>query len=154
NNVQYVGDVARRVIPIAIDPVMEHPEERTGFTHPNLLAWVKQERPRLTMAALSLVKAYCDADRPSQGLTPLGSFEAWSDVIRQTLGWAGEADPCEGRKDIEATSNPEFETIAVLLQAWNACYGTTAVTLTQVEADTTREMQHSGPTSTTNKWNE
>jgi hypothetical protein len=121
NNVQYVGDVARRVVPIAIDPVMECPEDRTGFAHPNLLPWVKAERPRLTIAALTIVKAYFEAGCPSQGLTPFGSFEAWSDLIRQCLVWAGEADPNEGRKDIEATSNPEFETLAVLLDRIGIC---------------------------------
>ena len=85
NNVQYVGDVARRVVPIAIDPVMECPEERTGFAHPQLLAWVKAERPRLTTAALTIVKAYFEAGCPALGLTPFGSFEAWSDLIRQAL---------------------------------------------------------------------
>jgi hypothetical protein len=153
NNVQYAGDVARRVVPIAIDPKMECPEERTGFTHPNLLAWVRKERPGLTIAALTIVKGYFDAGCPAQGLSPYGSFEAWSDRIRQALVWAGEPDPCEGRKDIEASSNPEYETLAVLLHAWHACYGTTAVTLSQVEEDATRKMQHVGPESTANDWN-
>ena len=68
--------------------------------------------------------------------------------------WAGEADPCDGRKEIEATSNPEFETLTGLLYAWHACYGTTAVTLAQVEDETTRKMQHVGPESTANQWND
>ena len=93
NNVQYVGDVARRVVPIAIDPIMERPEERTGFAHPSLLPWVHAERPRLTMAALTIVKAYFEAGCPAQGLTPFGSFEAWSDLIRQALVWAGGRTP-------------------------------------------------------------
>jgi hypothetical protein len=154
NNVQYVGDVARRVVPIAIDPKMERPEERTDFQHTPLLPWVKQERPRLTIAALTIVKAYFEAGCPAQGLTPLGSFEAWSDLIRQAIVWAGEADPCEGRKAIEATSNPEFETLAVLLHAWHACYDTQAITLRQADEDTTRKMQHVGPGSTANIWND
>jgi hypothetical protein len=153
NNMQYVGDVARRVVPIAIDPVMERPEERTTFQHTPLLAWVATQRPQLTMAALTIVKAYCDAGKPSQGLTPLGSFEAWSTLIRHALVWAGEADPCEGRKELEAISNPEFETLTVLLHAWHACYETKAVTLAQMAEDCTRKMQHIGPESTANEWN-
>jgi hypothetical protein len=135
NNVQYVNDVARRVVPIAIDPKMERPEERTGFQHNPLLPWVQHERPRLTMAALTIVKAYFDAGCPAQGLTPMGSFEAWSDLIRQALVWAGEADPCEGRKAIEATSNPEYERLDVLLHVWHTCYGIKPVTLRQAVQD-------------------
>src|SRR5262249_10257827 len=111
------------------------------------------ERPRLTIAALTILKAYFEAGCPAQGLTPFGSFEAWSDLIRQALVWTGEADPCEGRKGLEATSNPEFETLAVLLHAWYACYKSEPVTLAQVEEDCTRKMQHLGPESTANAWN-
>lgn len=154
NNLQYLGDVARRVVPIAIDPKLERPEERRGFAHSPLPPWVQQERPRLVIAALTIVKAYFVAGCPTQGLTPLGSFEAWSDLIRQALVWAGEADPCEGRKEIEATSNPEFEALNVLLVAWETCYGTREVTLRQVVEDTTQHMQHVGPDTTRNAWND
>lgn len=153
NNVQYVGDVARRVVPIGLDPKCERPEERTGFVHPDLIAWVQRERPRLTMAALTIVKAYFEAGCPSQGLTPLGSFEAWSNLIRQALVWAGEADPCEGRKDIEATSNPEFERIDVLLHAWHACYDTQAVTLKRAVQDIGMYATR-GQGEPPNKWND
>jgi hypothetical protein len=154
NNVQYVGDTARRVVPIAIDPKMERPEERKGFQHTPLLPWVTKERPRLTIAALTIVKAYFVAGCPSQGLTPLGSFEAWSDLIRQALVWAGEDDPCEARKDIEATSNPEFEALDALLHAWKACYSHESKTLQEVLRDIEYKSQHVGPETTDNVWND
>jgi putative DNA primase/helicase len=154
NNMQYVGDLARRVIPIALDPRMERLEERTGFQHNPLLPWVQQERPRLTVAALTIVKASFEAGCPTQSVTPLGSFEVWSDLIRQALVWAGEADPCEGRKDIEVTSNPEFETLGTLLHAWKACYPHKSVTLKQVLDDIHQYAQHVGPETTRNEWND
>ncbi len=154
NNVQYLGDVARRVVPIALDPKLERPEERTGFQHSPLLPWLQRERPRLTIAALTIVQAFFVAGCPAQGLAPLGSFEAWSDLIRHALVWAGEADPCEGRKAIEATSNPECEDLAVLLSAWEQCYGTREVTLRHVVEDTTTHRQHVGPDTTRNTWND
>jgi putative DNA primase/helicase len=122
NNMQFKGDTARRIVPIDLDPKMEKPEERTGFVHNPLLPWVQRERPRLTVAALTIVKAYFEAGCPSQGLAPMGSFEQWSDLVRQALVWAGEADPNEGRKDLEAESDPEYERLAGLLEAWIACY--------------------------------
>jgi putative DNA primase/helicase len=154
NNLQCVGDVARRVVPIVLDPKLERPEERGGFLHNPLPPWVQQERPRLVVAALILVKAFFVAGCPAQGLTPFGSFEAWSDLIRQALVWAGVEDPCEGRKAIEATSNPEFEDLAVLLAAWETCYGSTEVTLRTVVEETTMKMQHVGPDTTRNPWND
>ena len=122
NNMQFQGDTARRIVPIDLDPKMERPEERTNFTHTPLIPWVQQQRPRLTVAALTIVKAYFEAGCPAQGITAMGSFEQWSDLIRHALVWAGEADPNEGRKDLEAESNPEYEQLAQLLQAWEVCY--------------------------------
>ena len=58
NNMQFKGDTARRIVPIDLDPKMEKPEERIGFKHNPLLPWVQQERPRLTVAALTIVKAF------------------------------------------------------------------------------------------------
>ena len=135
NNMTFKTDTARRVVPIDLDPKMERPEERTGFHHSPLLPWVQQEHPQLLTAALTILKAFFAADCPAQDITALGSFEAWSDLVRQALIWAGEADPCEGRKDIEAQSDPEFTRLAVLLEAWYACYATTPQALKRVLQD-------------------
>jgi len=122
--------------------MVEYPEQRTGFAHPDLLPWVTRERPRLTVAALTLLKAFFEAGCPFQGLTPYGSFEAWSDLIRSALVWVGEPDPCEGRREIEATSNPEYEDLAALLHAWYACYDTKAATLHRVVQDIGLYAEH------------
>ena len=114
---------------------MERPEERTGLAHSPLLPWVQQEHPRLLVAALTVLKAYCAADCPAQGITPLGSFEVWSDLVRQALLWAGEADPCDGRKHLEAESDPEFERLAQVLDTWHECYATQPQTLKRVLQD-------------------
>lgn len=140
NNMAFRGDTARRVVPIDLAPQMERPEERDNFTHSPLLDWVQQERPRLVIAALTIVKAFFVAGCPAQGITPLGSFEQWSTLARQALVWAGEADPCEGRKDLEAESDPAYEELATLLHTWQACYPTKNdrwpdVTLKQVVQD-------------------
>lgn len=135
NNMRFKGDTARRVVPIDLDPRMERPEERTGFIHSPLLPWVQQEHPRLLAAALTILKAYFAADCPPQRITPFGSFEPWSDLVRQALIWAGEEDPCAGRMDLEADSDPEFDRLARLLEAWHQCYDTQPQTLKRVLQD-------------------
>jgi hypothetical protein len=124
NNLAYRGDMARRVVPIALDPKMEKPEERANFQHPDLECWVRQQRPGLVAAALTILRAYMRKGCPSQGLTPYGSFEAWSDLIRNALVWLGEADPCEGRKDLAAQTDEKYEQLARLLATWDACFPT------------------------------
>lgn len=152
NNMQFQGDTARRILPIDLDPKMERPEERTDFVHTPLIPWIQQERPRLTTAALIIVKAYFEAGCPAQGLTAMGSFEQWSDLIRQALVWAGEADPNEGRKDLEAESNPEYEQLAQLLDAWAQCYPRhNAWTLAQVKDDI--QIRAAVPPQPLNEWN-
>lgn len=152
NNMQFNGDTARRIVPIDLDPKMERPEERTNFHHDPLTPWVYQERPRLTVAALTIVKAYFDAGCPAQGITAMGSFEPWSNLIRQALVWAGEADPNEGRKDLEAESNPEYEQLARLLDAWAQCYPRhNAWTLAQVKDDI--QLRATVPPQPPNTWN-
>lgn len=122
NNLQFKGDMVRRVVPIDLDAGTEKPEERTGFAHNPLLPWIRQERPRIAVAALTLLAAYTHAGRPSQELTPYGSFEEWSDLIRSALVWAGEVDPCEGRKTLAAESDSAYSALAALLDAWITCY--------------------------------
>jgi hypothetical protein len=129
NNLRYKGDLARRAIPVALDPKMEHPEERTAWQHPDLLAWVRAHRDALVMAALTIMRGYFAAGCPPQGVTALGSFEDWSRLIREALLWAGTVDPCLGRHDLEAESDSDYDAIDTVLHAWHSCYDTMATTL-------------------------
>jgi hypothetical protein len=152
NNMQFKGDTARRIVPIDLDPKMEKPEERIGFRHAPLIPWVRHERPRLTVAALTIIKAYFEAGLPPQSITPMGSFEEWSDLVRQALIWAGEDDPNEGRKNIEAESDPQYEHLATLLDAWAQCYPKhDAWTLAQVKGDI--QTRAALPVQPPNEWN-
>ena len=135
NNMVFQGDMARRVLPIDLDPKTERPEERDDFRYSPLLPWVLKERPVLVMAALTILKAYFVAGCPSQHIKPLGSFEEWSTLVRQALIWAGEADPCDGREHIEAESDPEYEALNSLLTAWYARYHSDPKTVKQLKED-------------------
>jgi hypothetical protein len=135
NNIAYKGDMVRRIIPIDMDPKTERPEERTDFEHSPLLPWVLENRPQLVMDALTILVSYMETGQPQQGLPAMGSFDEWSNLIRSALIWAGEADPCEGRKITQAESDPDVEILQAILDAWVACYGTTPVTLHRVDHD-------------------
>jgi hypothetical protein len=135
NNITYKADTAPRVVPIALDPKMERPEERTGFQQDDLRAWVRNERPRLVTAALTLMRAYFEAGCPQQGITPMGGFEAWSALVRQALVWAGEADPLAGQKTLALEHDTGSENLRSLLVSWEACYKDKAATLKHVRQD-------------------
>ena len=57
NNVELSDEIARRTIPIRLDPGVERPENRTGFKHTPLLDWAKDHRATLVSACLSLIRA-------------------------------------------------------------------------------------------------
>lgn len=107
NNVVVVGDTMRRCLYIRLESPDEHPERRQGFRHPRLLEWVDTRRAELTAAGLTLLRAYIAAGRPDQGLPAWGSFESWSDLIRNCLVWLGLPDPGETRRDLYDSASSE-----------------------------------------------
>ena len=110
NNMAFGSDVGRRVLPIRLQSPLETPEDRSGFVHPNLLAWIESQRPQLAVAALTILRAYFVAGCPVQGGGEWGSFESWSAKIRGAIVWAGGADPLPTR----ATALAGDDTAALL----------------------------------------
>jgi hypothetical protein len=156
NNMTFVGDMVRRVVPIDLDPKIEHPEERGGFRHTPLLEWVNAERPRLVVAALTILKAFFHAGCPKQPDIPeFGSFERWADLIRHGLIWAGFSDPCAGRKNLEEESDTSYEALAALLQCWADCYPDTQARTLKVITQDIERRQTPEPSALTpaNEWN-
>jgi hypothetical protein len=117
NNIELAADTVRRVVHCRLDVLEQRPEERTGFKHPHLIKWVREQRARLVVGGLTIVAAYCRAGRPPQSLTPMGSFEGWSDLVRCALVWTGMPDPCETRESLAAISDTGEQTTDQLLQA-------------------------------------
>ncbi|HZT81221.1 MAG TPA: hypothetical protein VFA26_13410 [Gemmataceae bacterium] len=118
NNLSLAADTARRICQIRLECGDEHPELRKGFAHPELLSWVKSERPRLLRAALTILAAYCHAGRPDQDLSPWGSFEGWSGWVRAAVKWAGQSDPGETRQFLRDQSDLVHQNMCLLLRRW------------------------------------
>jgi hypothetical protein len=85
-----------------LDSPEEKPEQRSGFVHPELTKWVRNNRASLLTDALTVLSAFCRAGRPDQRLVPFGSFEGWSSLIRGAIVWCGLADPYETRVRLDA----------------------------------------------------
>ncbi len=118
NNIILGADTARRVVHIRLESPEENPETRTGFHHADLLSWVKKERPRLTVAAITILAAYYAAGRPDMNLSPWGSFEGWSNLVRQAVVWAGMADPGASRTDLNSQADREAVALRQLIEGW------------------------------------
>jgi len=123
NNVTFQGDLGRRVVPIDLQPEVERPEERSGFRYPDLRGYVRDNRARLVVAALTVLRWHAAQGRPAAAVPAFGSFEAWSTVVRHPVVLLGEPDPCEGRSRVAEAGDPELEARRVALAAWSAAFG-------------------------------
>jgi hypothetical protein len=123
NGLVFRGDLGRRVIPIDIDPGLEHPEDREGFRYPDLRPWVTAERPRLLAAALTILRSYHLAGRPRHDRPRKGSFEAWDDFVRGAVRWVGLADPHDGVGRIRSEDDSELTALRMALEACGDAFG-------------------------------
>lgn len=120
NNITFNGDIARRVLHVRLNSPEENPEERQSFRHPDIQRWVVSERCRLIPAALTILRAFILAGRPSQSLKPWGSFDGWSDLIRNAIVWIGMPDPGTTRTDLKSQSDTKMEALRQLIAGWEA----------------------------------
>jgi hypothetical protein len=120
NNLQYSLEMARRRQRIRIVPGSEHPENRptSDFRHPDLKAWVEQNRGDLTWAALVLIQNWIAKGRPTPGINPLGSYENWSRVIGGILECAGVGGFLENRVELAEAATTEASAWYEFVETW------------------------------------
>lgn len=119
NNLQFRGDVLRRIVHCRLEPSQERPEERDPASFAikiPLAGYVTKNRPELVAAGLTIVRAYVVAGRPDQKLTAV-DFREWSDLVRSAIYWTIGADPCASRRDLVATDGDSADR-AALVDGW------------------------------------
>lgn len=115
NNVQFLGDTPRRVLPIRLESQYERPELRNDLKYPDLRAYVPSRRGLLLSAALTILRAYLLAGRPKHGLAAWGSYEQWSDLVREAVVFAGLPDPGLTREGLHAVADQDAALMGVIL---------------------------------------
>jgi putative DNA primase/helicase len=118
NNVNPVGDLARRSLVIRLNANMTRRElNRRTFRIPNLPGYLREHRAELLRAALTVIKGHQQSGHA--GPTPLPSFEQWSRLVRDALLWLGMPDPVETQHeetdDEASTLNEAFVVLAATL---------------------------------------
>jgi putative DNA primase/helicase len=119
NNITPCGDLARRSITCRLVVEAERTDGRE-FRIPDLDGYVKAHRAELLVAALTIIRAFIVAGRPTQAL-PMPSFERWSALARDPLLWLGMEDPCASQhSETDDEIDPlreAFTAIALWLEA-------------------------------------
>ena len=134
NNMRFADDMARRTVSCHIDPEMERPEERKIDWDAE--AEARRNRGRYVSACLTIILAYRRAGAPRQ-TTPLGSFETWSQFVRDAIVWAGLPDPCANADKLRE-ADPELERFLNVAQQWEAHFGNDWKNLADVIAEANR----------------
>jgi putative DNA primase/helicase len=133
NGLTFRGDLGRRVLPIDLDARIEHPEDRITFRHADLLDWIREHRGKLVAAALTILRGYHVAGRPTHKCGPRkGSFEHWDDLIRGAVVWAEIGDPVAGTERIRREDDGDVAALRVALLAWSQAFGDLEKTAAQV----------------------
>jgi len=134
NNLTLGGDLARRTLHIRLESRVEDPENRTGWKHHPLLEWVSAERARLVRAALTILRAHAVAGRPSCGVKPWGSFEAWSSVVASAVAFVDMPDPQSTRAGLSNAADATKLAVRALVDGWARLTRETPAGLTAKEA--------------------
>ena len=94
---------------------MERPELQQFDYNP--IADAKDNRGELVAAALTILRAYHVAGRPSR-LPQLQSFAGWSDMVRSAMVWLGVDDPVKTQETLRE-NDPVLTTLIRVATAWS-----------------------------------
>ena len=152
NGIRPAGDAVRRTLPFRFGPAVGKPLGEP-YEGPEVTDWARQNRPRLFTACLTIVAAYIKAGCPDVGLSHWGGFEAWSQLVRSSLVWAGLPDPCRTRDEYHPPTDADQERtlhlISLLSEVSSAADPLTAAAiLDAVEPDLKGEREPKYPVAT------
>ncbi len=121
NQVSLSRELARRTVWIRLEPEVERPELRTGFRHPDLLRWVREQRGQLVAACLTLARAWVLKGQPrgSEVLgTMFGSYDSWLDVVGGVLAVAGVEGLLANRESTTDQGDDELTPWRMFIHLW------------------------------------
>ncbi|MBB3592700.1 putative DNA primase/helicase [Rhizobium sp. BK529] len=113
NGLRFAGDMTRRVVLINLDAGVERPEERVFES--DVIEDTRRRRVEIVTACLTLLRAFV-ANQGEKVSPALGSFEAWSNLVRSALVWLGLPDPLGNSAKIRE-NDPEKERTSAIIAA-------------------------------------
>ena len=131
NNTECSGEIAKRTIPIILQPRESNPEDRRGFMHPNLHKHVQSVRKHVLACLLGMVENWLQSgSEPHE--RRLGGFESWSESVGGILRANGMNKWRSNEKVWQSQSDYEGLELEAFVQAWWDRYGSIESTSTQL----------------------
>jgi hypothetical protein len=118
NNATMTGEIARRTIRIRLTPQTDKPEERTGFTHGDLLGWIEENRPRLVWACHVLCRNAIQQGIPKPKSKIIGTFNRWSMLLGSILQCAGFNQFLKNYRVLLEGSDSERQSLGLFAMTW------------------------------------
>jgi putative DNA primase/helicase len=116
NNITFKGDMVRRGLVCKLEALEERPELRSFKC--DALEIAAANRGSYVAAALTIVRAYFTTGMP-RVCGPLGSYGAWSRMVRSPLVWLGEPDPIKSMDELR-DDDYELANIREFFEVWLA----------------------------------
>jgi hypothetical protein len=131
NNVNVEGDVSRRIVWIRLDAEMPNPYLRKEFVHPDILQWVRDNRPQLIHACLTIIQNWIAKGKPL-GKEHMASFESYALTMGGILSAAGLSGFLENRNEMIERASEETNMWKAFFDFWFKEKGTEPVTMKEV----------------------
>jgi putative DNA primase/helicase len=119
NNLVVKEDVTRRVVMASMDAELERPELRLFEANP--FRMVMRDRGKYLRAVLTIARGY-QVTNEKMKLTPLGSFDDYTRLVREPLVWLDRADPAATMEQLH-DADPVLAGLRGVMAAWEAAIG-------------------------------
>lgn len=117
NNVKVTVEIARRIVPIILQPATDRPEARTVFHHRDIASYILSRRPLVVATIIAMIRSWIAAGRPP-GTVPMGSFDRWASCVGGVMQFHGFSAWMKNYADWKDRSTPERDEIMALNRAW------------------------------------
>jgi RepB DNA-primase from phage plasmid len=144
NNPAVSTEIARRTCRIRLDAKVDRPWQRQGFRHPDLLAWVAEQRGEFAWAALTIARGWVVAGRRA-GTARMGMFESWATTLSGMLELAGIPGLMSSIDEFYESADADGQALRGFIAAWWKHHGDGLVTVGELlPIATTSDIDISG----------
>lgn len=133
NNVKTTGEIAKRTTPIVLQPLDDHPEDRTGFVHADAEGYARSRRREVLEAIIGMVEAWKAAGRPPAAhRRTMGGFEKWAEIVGGVLAHAGLVEWMANYRDWVRGADEWTSDAETLVEHWAKTHRTEPIRAAQV----------------------
>lgn len=118
NNVKMTGEMAKRMVPVRLQPRTDAPELRRDFVHPDLWDYVRGQRRHVLACLLGMVELWVRAGRP-RGRKPMGGFDEWAACVGGVMAAAGYGQWLDNAAEWRDDADTRRNDLRALVDEWD-----------------------------------